>query len=89
MLILMILLLKHTLLVLYMIIVLIKVIAMTGRNVLIVVNWGGVDTDTLVCERGRESFYSSEIMSKEVNKAFDKELGKYNTLLIYNCHHCL
>ena len=90
MLILMILLLKHPLLVLYMIIVLIKVIAMTGRNVLIVVNWGGVDTDTpLVCERGRESFYSSEIMSKEVNKAFDKELGKYNTLLIiYNCH-CL
>ena len=84
MLILMILLLKHTMLVLYMIIVLIKVIAMTGRNVLIVVNWGGV----LVCERGRESFYSSEMMSKEVNKAFDKELGEYNTLLIYNCH-CL
>ena len=52
------------------------------------VNWGGVDTP-LVCERGRESFYSSEIMSKEVNKAFDKELGKYSTLLIYNCHHCL
>ena len=87
MLILMILLLKHTLLVLYMIIVLIKVIAMTGRNVLTVVNWGGVDTP-LVCERGRESFYSSEMMSKEVNKAFDKELGEYNTLLIYNCH-CL
>ena len=87
MLILMILLLKHTLLVLYMIIVLIKVIAMTERNVLIFVSWGGVDTP-LVCERGRESFYSSEVMSKEVNKAFDKELGKYNTLLIYNCH-CL
>ena len=38
---------------------------------------------------GEEAFCSSEIMSKEVNKVFDKELGKYNTLLIYNCHHCL
>ena len=36
---------------------------------------------------GEEAF-TPEIMSKEVNKAFDKELGKYNTLLIYDCH-CL
>ena len=26
--------------------------------------------------RGRKLFYSSEIMSKEINKAFDKELGR-------------
>ena len=51
------------------------------------VNWGGAVTP-LVCERGRSFYSSSKIMSKEVNKAFDKELGKYNTLLIYNCH-CL
>ena len=76
--------------VLYMIIVLIKVIAMTGKECtnIIVVNWGGAVTP-FVCERGRSFYSSSKIMSKEVNKAFDKELGKYNTLLIYNCHHCL
>ena len=35
---------------LYMIIVLIKVIAMTGKECTNSVNWGGVDTP-LVCER--------------------------------------
>ena len=74
--------------VLYMIIVLIKVIERNReRNVLKTVNWGGAVTP-LVCERGRSFYSSSKIMSKEVNKAFDKELGKYNTLLIYN-FHCL
>ena len=72
--------------VLYMIIVLIKVIAMTGKEQRKectkngYLGWGSYSS----CIR---SFYSSsKIMSKEVNKAFDKELGKYNTLLIYNCH---